>query len=481
MNNRADPLRGRELESSALSEVLQRDQPGLVTVTGPGGRGKTALLRSVLTAEESIHFQAAPLTDEQLLGDFREFLRRRLGEVPEPRTPGVLPLPSGMGGWLSLFVGLVDRVEETGRPMTLALDGIEGLLARRRMPVELGEALDRARRRGLPFRVVLAGRDQARIEELASPEGPLGSAELSLRLPPLPFRVAGWGHGARNPRDAFLRWALLGDHPAHLPPDPPVGDLEEAVRSRVLSPGGDLFDAPLVRLEATFQRPARYTAILRALAPGPLDWSGLLERAPGIDSGGQLAPYLRRLEEEGMIVVDQPLDAPPDSRRRRYSLADPFFAFWFGWVLPHRSALSAPTAVDEWVSAVLPGPRVHLQGWMEEAARRWLHRHAAEAFGAPAREAGALWGGEAVFPVAGRLANGQVCYGMVEWGAPDAGLPDEMTRRMAATRYGIGREARAPLFFLGEEGGEALRRLVAREPLARVVDLEDLMGPGAAT
>jgi hypothetical protein len=49
---------------------------------------------------------------------------------------------------------------------------------------------------------------------------------------------------------------------------------------------------------------------------------------------------------------------------------------------------------------------------------------------------------------------------------------------MTETRYGIGRQARAALFFLAAEGSEELRRTVARDPLARVVDLAQLMGSG---
>jgi hypothetical protein len=115
---------------------------------------------------------------------------------------------------------------------------------------------------------------------------------------------------------------------------------------------------------------------------------------------------------------------------------------------------------------------------MEEAARRWLADRAEPEFGAPVREVGALWGSDADFPVAARLSNGQVCYGLVDWDMEAEDLPREMNRRMTETRYGLGRQARAALFFLSGEGSEELRRTVAREPLARIVGLAQLMGPG---
>ncbi len=409
-------------------------------------------------------------------------------------------------------MGLLEVVEDRGTGFTLALDGVEPLLkAERRLWSHLEELVESAGSRGLPFRLVLTSRDPGVLTEMERREGPLARPDLVLPLPRLPYRVAGWAHGSRTPSEAFLHWALLGDEPGHLPPrrnkhvsaSGPVSEgragtkesggptaswagVKSAVARRVLDPGGDLFDAPLNHLEITFQRPARYATILRALAPAPRDWSGVLERAQGVEGGGQLAPYLRRLEEEGLVQRQLPLDADPESRKRRYSVADPFHAFWFRFVLPLRSVLPTSDVEELWDRAIAPGLDAYLQRWLEEAARRWLREHAAETFGVPARTVGALWGGEAPFPLAGRLANGQVCYGLVDWTGTEDDLPGEMKRRMKATRYGIGRAARAPLFFLRratpdeEVGGEQeeLRRTLARDPLARLVGLEELMGSG---
>jgi hypothetical protein len=162
-------------------------------------------------------------------------------------------------------------------------------------------------------------------------------------------------------------------------------------------------------------------------------------------------------------------------------VSDPFLAFWFGWVLPRRSLLAPGAGRAIWRRQILPELDGHFRSWMEEAARRWLREHAAEELGAPAREAGALWGEGPEFPVAGRLANGQVCFGLVDGSQESRDLAGEMSRRMRETRYGIGREARAPLFFLSGRENEAIRRNAARNPLARVVTLEGLMGQAPGT
>jgi len=477
MNSHVHPLIGRSREQAALEFALDGPGTRVVALVGSRGSGKTALLAAALQGRQSLHFQVADLPPGDLIADLRALAEAVLGQVPSSRRPGVLPLGPGRGEWLSLLKGIGDHVEESDEPFVLALDGFEALTgAHRRIEEELLEVVESAATRSVPLRLVLTARRAEALGAFAREEVAAWGQPTTLTLGALPYRDAGWDRLELTPRDAFLRWAILGDHPDHVRPGYPGESLGAEVVRRVLDPRGDLFDAPLRRLEAGFRRPARYAGVLRALAAGTLDWSGILRSARGIDSGAQLAPYLKSLEEEGLVRVALPLDAGPRSRSRRYAPADPFLGFWFGWVLPYRSLLPSLGGEAVWRDFIRPGLEPHLQHWMEEAARRWIAEHAEEGLGAPAREVGALWGGEADFPVAGRLANGQVCYGLVEWGASTDHLPREMERRMRETRYGIGRQARGALYFLAEKPGPWIRRSVARESFSRVVGLDELMG-----
>lgn len=463
-------------ELGALRDALSLQGPGWIEVQAPLGSGKTELLRRALADRDALVLQAAPLGSSDMLADFRVMLMDRLGELPRPRGPGVLPDPGGIPGWRTLFLGLVDWAQGRGRPLILALDGWDTLASgRKRLPRELAEALERAEARSAPFRVVL------------TMEAPHGSRALVesfpeplavVRLGPLPLREAARAQGGVDPRDAFLRWACLGGHRAHLPSAQPGATWENAVVDRVLRPLGDLHDAPLHRLRSSFHRPERYGSLARALAAGPLDWSEVLARTRGIGAGGQMAPYLKRLEEEGLMVTERPLGADPASRNRRYRLADPFWAFWMECVLPVRSRLLTDDPRRVWEEAIRPRLPTHLTRWLPRATAEWFRRHAAEALPAPGREVGAFWGGEAEFAVIAWLTNGQVCYVEAAWTEGEVGgeVYDDLARRMDRTRYGIGREARAPVLVLTGPASEALRRQVARNPLARILTLDDLMG-----
>jgi uncharacterized protein len=449
-------------------------------VVGIRGAGKTALVAELCRGIElpTVHMVAPPEGEAALRAGLAEEARAVLGDLPLVERPELLPTGDPGVAWVRLLDSIVEALRRRGGGI-LVLDGVEAFgRARRRLPGEVAESWRRVAGWDLPLHLVLVARSRQGLE--GWPGG--GREEMEdadpVEFQGLPYRTAGWLHRPASARDAFRFWALFGDHPGHLAGTEPGESLEEAVARRVLGPAGDLHDAPLRRLEATFQAPQRYLAVLRVLAEGEQSWGTLASRM-GEGSGNRLAPYLQRLTEEGLIRVRRPLGSSKRSRDRRYGLADPFLGFWFHVVLPRRSALLRLGPEGFWEQECRPRLQEHLDRWMPEAARRWLQEHAPEGLGAPAREVGSIWGAEGPdLDVAGRLTSGMVAYGVVQRGHGEAGLPllQLLQDRVSATRYGIGREARASLLFLQGAEGEALRRGVARERMARILTMEDLMG-----
>lgn len=480
-------------------------------------------------ARRRLLWEVPSLDEGGVLEDLDRLVEATLGTLPPvPRRPEVLPLPGSAHPWLGRIEGVIRALaprrpvpgptaEVPPHPGVLVIDGMEALAsARRRLPDELLEIWSRLRDAGLV--VHLVGSWRGRPSRAWREEG----TEFALDLHP--YRKAAWaGMPALQaegdaPEVAFHRWLLLGQHPRGLPgalawgarkggageetgrtggdpdavasPDPsfgaapparPVpGVVVEEILARVLHPAGDLFDAPLRRLEAMVQAPARYARILQAMAMegGEVGWGAVAERV-GAEAGNRLAPYLRRLEADGWIRVHRPLDGREGGRRRRYVLADPFTAFWFGVVFPVRSLLHRVDPLTLWASHLEPGVSTLRARWLPVLARRWLRAHAAERLGAEAREVGGLWAEEVEVEVAARLTNGQVCYGLTHPGPGPATVEHlELLRgKMAEVRWGIGREVRAPLLFVAGPVSPELRRRVAGDPLAHLLTLADLMGP----
>ncbi|TVP46004.1 MAG: hypothetical protein EA350_08100 [Gemmatimonadales bacterium] len=495
-----------------LRARIRTPWPALHLLTGPAGVGKTVVLRQALAGHPAaLHWDVPPLEEDGALEDLDRLLSAALGELPSVRArPDLLPLPGAGLRWRERLEGALMALGARGEAErgpeggahggagVLVLDGMGELAgARRHLPDEVLELWGEIRDRGLPVHLVTTWRTPPPAEWRREGE-PL---ELSAH----PFRAAARAHGARTAEEGFQRWAIFGHHPAHLPRTPPRGShagrgdrvgpdgaaLRDAVVERILTPGGDLHDAPLHRLAAQVQVPRRYLEILVALARGASGWGGMATRVAG-GAGNRLAPYLRRLEADGWIRVLHPLDGRAGGRQRRYALADPFSAFWFGHVLPIRSLLHREDPGRVWDRHLAPALPGYLALRLPELARLWIEGHATERLPAAAREVGALWTGDVELDVAARLANGQVCYGICQGPtgegdrdpqpgpggtvAEDVALFIELERKMRDVRWGIGREARAPLVFLARRPSDELRRRVARTSLGRILTLDDLMG-----
>jgi len=113
----ATPFLGRESELSQVVELLTGDGPRLVTLTGPGGTGKTRLaLQAAAEASQSFPdgvywLPLAPLRDPELV---LPSLARTLNVQEEPNTP----LTDTLVGHLS------------GKSLLVLLDNVEHLLPR---------------------------------------------------------------------------------------------------------------------------------------------------------------------------------------------------------------------------------------------------------------------------------------------------------------------------------------------------------------
>jgi uncharacterized protein len=465
----------------ALRERLRTPWPALHRVEGPAGSGKTMLLREALSGRGGVlHWVVPPLEEEGLLADLDRVAGEVLGPLPAVERPDLLPLPGTGRGWALRIEGVLRALgaraaSEKAPSGVLVVDGAESLLgARTRLGEELQALWTRHRDAGGTTHLVLAyrGRAHPAWEEAAGGEAPF-------RPGAVPFREAAARAlpGTADPRVRLDAWAIFGDHPGGLPPVPPdpEASLEDEVVRRILTPGGDLHDAPLRRLEGSLQAPRRYLGILRAMAGGADRW-GEIARGAGAEAGNQVAPYLARLEEEGWIEFREPLDGRPGGRRRRYVLRDPFSAFWFGHVLPWRSLLAREDPRQLFRERIVPGLPEHRARWLPELALRWLTAHAPERLPAPVREVGGLWAGEVEILPAARLGNGQIVYGGCDAG-PDPGTPllDGVLARMREVRWGIGREARGPILFVLDPPSDALRRRVAVDPLARLLTPTELM------
>lgn len=463
---------GRSRELGALRSVLDSRVASVTLVSGVRGGGKSALVRRVVLDYPHLVHVCPPLPEQAQ----RAGLATRIAGHGTTSGEGV----ADDAGWAELFDAVLGLATQEERPFALVIDDVHRLSeARARFVDPLMDVLARAAASEVPLHAVLVGsRDVVgKVEETAARrDGPPDFTEI--RVPPLSFRSAAPRLPGRGPDDRLRAYGVFGGVPGvlqHLDRDVGVGT---NVRRLLLAPEGPLADAGGLWLERDLQTPARYYAILSTLSRGEADWGTVHEGVPDLTRSGQVAPYLNKLVDLGLIDIRRSVDAVPGGRARRYSITDPFFSFWFRFILPLRLKGGGDEG-DDYARDIRPRLDAHLESILPMACRQHMRRDALETLGAVAREGGSLWGSDYDLPVAGILTNGAAYFGACDWipGRPGARPPlRRIEEGMRASRYGFGRQHRLRLVFTGRPPPVGLVREIARDPDARLIDAEALMG-----
>ena len=487
-------IHGRSRELGLLRTRWDQPAASWGWVVGPPGVGKTATVLHAGADYRFVYHRAPPLSDPQQ----RQALGTSLASIQSEGEGGVTHAPRGSatptgkdpsttgtgprGGtatqpdgalptWEQLFQELV---EASGgpRPTVLVVDDAHRWEeARARWAPALDRALARAREAGTPVHVTLVA-PEVPAREAAEPTVP------TLTLSPLPFRSAAPFLPGATARERLRSYAVFGGLPGVLSLLDPSATLGTNVRRLLLAPGAPLQNLPLTWLERTFQTPTRYAAILTALASGEGDWGRVQAGVPDLSASGQAGPYLKRLEEVGLVDVRRSLDASPRTRNRRYRIVDPFVAAWFRFVLPLRERLALGGGEALYAASVRPRLAGQVASCFGQVCRDFMADDAVEKLDANAREWGSLWGPGYEIPVAGVLASGAPFYGALATDDPlDAAAAfGELDRQVRETRYGFGRERRLRILFVPGDAPLTLLREAARRRDALVVTLDDLAG-----
>ncbi|WP_234434237.1 ATP-binding protein [Streptomyces sp. NRRL F-5126] len=104
------------------------------------------------------------------------------------------------------------------------------------------------------------------------------------------------------------------------------------VRSMTGLGPAEAVDAQLVNggfPEASYSR-----AVLEAVGSGERTFGTMAARAGGANAlpSGTLSPLLATLQDKRVLAADLPLSAKPDSKNKRYRIADPYLRFWLAFL-----------------------------------------------------------------------------------------------------------------------------------------------------
>jgi len=458
---------GREAESSALRALVTEPTSSLIRVTGPRGSGKSTLVLSATSGLDRVIYRAVPLPERRQL----ELLAAAAGTSLDDEDSRERSSDS----WTHLFEHVAAQATREGAPRLLVIDDAHRLAeTRARWRDPLAAVLRRAMDEGRRLHVIVISSGTAD----PWPEGLEDIVQSTIEVKPLTFRAAAPLLPGARPRDMLRAYAVFGGLPTvlrHLDKGVTVGT---NIRRLMLDESQPLCGLAGDWLEREFQSPHRYYAIMATLASGEATWAQVHAGVPGLTTGGQVAPYMKRLQELGWVQTRRSLDAGSGGRARRYSITDPFLAHWFRFLFPRRFQPEPPDPRSYYAEVIKPALSRHIEAMLPSICRDFMKDGAAEVLGSHARELGSLWGGDYDLDVAGVLRSGAAFCGHCYWeGPPDGADPlEHLDAQMRASRYRISREARLRLLFSGRPIPRPIQREVARRSDTFVIGPEELLG-----
>ena len=358
----------RELES--LARALPEQGARLFVLYGRRRVGKTELLKKFFSQSDRPYVM---FTGD--LGSSTAHVRglsRRLGEVwGDPFL-----LRQRLSDWRSL----IDYVDGFDQPLDLVLDEFPYLCeAEPALPSLLQNVWD-ASWRQRPVRLVLSGSSVGFMErEVLGERSPLfGRRTGQMRLDPMDFWSSRLFLEAQQPAAQVEFFACFGGTPAYLEKLNPAASLRVNIQDLVLDRVAYLYDEPRLLLTQELREPRNYFAILASVAGGNTRLNDIVQDC-GLDRG-MVSRYLDTLIGLELVEREVPITEKDPSRSRRglYALQDPYFRFWFRFVLPNLSDLvlldNREAIFERYVNSDLDH---FVSPVFEKLCRDWIRRRAA--------------------------------------------------------------------------------------------------------
>lgn len=186
---------------------------------------------------------------------------------------------------------------------------------------------------GKPVLLLLIGSDMSVMEALQTHGRPFFGRAARMTVQPLNVAdvQAITELGAADAIDAHL---ITGGFPEVVQAWEPGMSRLDYLREAVANPLSPLLMAGELSLMGEFPEASASRAVLEAVGSGERTFTAIATEAGGSErlASGTLAPILGMLLDRHVLAVDYPLSAAPDTKNKRYRVADPYLRFWLAFL-----------------------------------------------------------------------------------------------------------------------------------------------------
>jgi len=448
---------GRERELEALSSRYASKRRELVLLSGRRRIGKTFLLQQFASAnpERTIFYQASRQSEDRELKAFTKLVSQHIGGLPPDYA-----FPS----WDSALQFIDDRAKK--KRITVILDeypylaestkGLSSIVQRWwDRPVADSRAM-----------LVLCGSEQAVMDDLDHGAAPLHQRfTLKIRLEALAYDEAARLIPGLEPADYVRIYAILGGTPLYVREWNAKASLRENLLTLFGDPRSALVDAVRLALQTDLGDTTASYRALSAVAAGQTKRNQILQRAHITNER-----TLSRLEQLGLLVKRVPVTEGVASRRGVFSVADPYFRFWFRFIEPNLATIDRGFGAQLVDETILPQLDGHIGHVFEEIARTFVSRLVRRGHFV-ARDVGSWWStdGNHEIDIVGMRTKPSF-IGTVKWRT--APLGRETYENLAAHAAALGAPDTIPWLLVGRGGVE--RSLLRAHPNVVGFSVRDL-------
>lgn len=320
----------REIELKFLNERWQSSNSQLIIIYGKRRIGKTELIKEFIKNKSSIYFICDRTTEKENL--------KNLGRIAGRKFNNLILVENGFNDWYQFFNFLKGSLKER---IVIAIDEFPYLYSSNTAISSIFQKGWDENLKDLPIFLIICGSSVSMmLKETIYNSAPLyGRKTGQIFLKPLGFYDA-WKFFPKLDFSRFLNiFSICGGIPLYLEQFSPAKSLTENLTTNVFNKNSILYNEGEILLSEELSELRIYFAILKALALGKTKFGEIINYT-GL-SKTSIHKYLYVLEELQLVSKEIPVteEKPEKSRKGHYKIRDPFFNFWFKFVLPFKSEI----------------------------------------------------------------------------------------------------------------------------------------------